>query len=53
MNAHCINISHCDWNMGEKKKILGAAIGVQNNAYKAKGKGKSQGKWACKGKGKK
>ena len=50
LNAHCIDINHCDWNIKEKKKILGTAIGVQN---KGKGTGKHQGKWTCKGMGKK
>ena len=50
MNAHCIDINQCDWNIEEKKKILGTAIGVQN---KGKGTGKHQGKWTCKGMGKK
>jgi len=47
LNAHCIDINQCDWNIEEKKKILGTAIGVQN---KGKGTGKHQGKWTCKGK---
>jgi hypothetical protein len=53
LNAHCIDIPQCDFNIDEKKNILGAAIGVQNSRYTAKGKGKRQGKWTCKGTGKK
>ena len=53
MNAHCIDIPQCDINIDEKKKILGAAIGVQNSRHTVQGKGKRKGKWTCKGTGKK
>ena len=53
MSAHCIHTTQCDANMEEKKRILGAAIGVQNSRHTAKGKGKRKGKWTCKGTGKK